>query len=604
MVRRFIQIQISVLGCWGLIFSAVAQSEYVLQVRLVDTSSAAQTQLRMLPTRHANRVEAERAFDRWLERAQQLGYMGMSVDSSVWGERAARVVMYLGSCYRWGRIDLSGVDPAWLKSTDWEGRFEQGKLMDWSDWSDWQRRCLDRLENNGYPFARVGLTDIRFEGDTVRGRLVLDKGILYRIDSIRIYGGLRIDPLFLNRYLMIAPGGLYSKEKLSRVDGLLRNLPYAEWEKPADLSWLATGSVLNVYLRPRRSSQINALIGFLPDNTQTVNRKLLITGEANVLLRNSFGRGETIGLNWQQIQVRSPRLSLLYRNPFVFGTGMGLDLSFDLFRKDSSFLNLQARMGMQYISGPGETGRLFFQWNQSVVTPGGINTNRIIQERRLPETVDLTNVNMGLEYEWERTDYRFNPRSGWEARVQATGGTKRIRPNNDILKLKDPLDPSFDFARLYDSVSWKTYLVRLRMQGARYIPLRGGRSTLKLGAQVGHIQSGSVFRNEQFQIGGFRTLRGFDEESQYLTSYALGTVEWRLLAGQNSYFYVFSDGGWGESRVTSQPIFRYTYLGAGLGLNVETKAGLINLAWALGRRSDADWNVRQSKIHLGWVNYF
>lgn len=592
------------LGCWGLIFSAAAQSDYVLQVRLVDTASVAQVHLRALPRMYANRMEAERGFGRWLETGKALGYLGMSVDSLVWGERAAKGVVYLGPRYRWGRIELVSVDPTWLRSTGWEERFEEGKLMNWSDWSDWQRRCLDRLENSGYPFAKVGLADVRFVGDTVRGRLVLDKGVLYRIDSIRIYGGLRIDPLFLNRYLMIAPGELYSKEKLARVDGLLRNLPYAEWEKPAELSWLATGSVLNVYLRPRRSSQINALIGFLPDNSQTVNRKLLITGEANVLLRNSFGRGETIGLNWQQIQVRSPRLSLLYRNPYVFGTGMGLDLSFDMFRKDSSFLNLQARMGVQYVSGLGQAGRLFFQWNQSAVTPGGINTARIVQERRLPEIVDLTNVNVGLEYEWERTDYRFNPRSGWEARVQATGGTKQIRKSNDILKLKDPMDPTFDFARLYDTVSLQTYLVRLRLQGARYFPLSGGRSTLKLGGQFGHLQSGSVFRNEQFQIGGFRTLRGFDEESQYLTSFALGTVEWRLLAGQNSYFYVFTDGGWGESRVTSQPTFRYTYLGAGLGLNVETRAGLINLAWALGRRSDTDWNARQSKIHVCWVNYF
>jgi hypothetical protein len=39
-------------------------------------------------------------------------------------------------------------------------------------------------------------------------------------------------------------------------------------------------------------------------------------------------------------------------------------------------------------------------------------------------------------------------------------------------------------------------------------------------------------------------------------------------------------------------------------LNFETKAGLINLAWAVGKRSDAVWNARQSKIHVGWVNYF
>lgn len=178
----------------------------------------------------------------------------------------------------------------------------------------------------------------------------------------------------------------------------------------------------------------------------------------------------------------------------------------------------------------------------------GLNTAQIIQQRRLPVISDLSNVNLGLEYEWERTDYRFNPRRGWDARLQATGGRKRIRPNSEIVSLKDPNDPGFDFARLYDTVQLKTYLIRLRMQGARYLPMRGGRSTLKLGAQAGYLQSASIFRNEQFQLGGFRTLRGFDEESQYLTAFAIGTVEFRFLAGPNSYFYAFSDGGWGRAK--------------------------------------------------------
>jgi outer membrane protein assembly factor BamA len=603
-VRVLIWIQISVLLGWGSVIPLAAQSDYSLRVRVVDTSQRAQSYARSLPVTYADRFICEQQLTRWLSDAQRAGYVTLSVDSLIWGERDARLVLFVGERYRWGRLSVSGVEEEWLRLTGWGQQFSAGEVFDWSNWSDWQRRCLDRMENSGYPFARVGLTDIHIDRDTVQARLLLEKGMLYRIDSIRVYGELRIDPSFLNRYLMIDRGEPYSKEKLMKVDGLLRNLPYAELEKPSDLSWLATGSVLNVYLRQRKSSQLNALIGFLPDNTQTQNRKLLITGEANVLLRNTFGKGETIGLNWQQLQVRSPRLALLYRNPFVFGTGMGLDASFDMFRKDSSFLNVQGRLGVQYATRGGESGRLFVLWHQSAVTPGGINIARILQERRLPEINDLSNVNLGLEYEWERTDYRFNPRRGWEAKGQLTGGTKRIRPSNDILKLKDPSDPSFDFARLYDTVRLKTYLLRIRVQGARYLPIRGGRSTLKLGMQGGYLQSASVFRNEQFQIGGFRTLRGFDEESQYLTAYAIGTVEFRLLAGQNSYFYGFSDLGWGESRVTGQPTYQYGYLGAGLGLNFETKAGLINLAWALGKRSDTDWNARQSKIHVGWVNYF
>jgi hypothetical protein len=95
-------------------------------------------------------------------------------------------------------------------------------------------------------------------------------------------------------------------------------------------------------------------------------------------------------------------------------------------------------------------------------------------------------------------------------------------------------------------------------------------------------------------------LRGFDEESQYLSQYAIATLEYRYLIGQNSNFFAFTDGGWG--RQTKQ--LTNTYLGTGLGLSFETKAGILNLIWAIGKRDDTEFNLRQSKLHFGFANYF
>ena len=33
-----------------------------------------------------------------------------------------------------------------------------------------------------------------------------------------------------------------------------------------------------------------------------------------------LGAGETIGLNWQQLQVKSPRLNIIYQHPYLFNT--------------------------------------------------------------------------------------------------------------------------------------------------------------------------------------------------------------------------------------------------------------------------------------------
>jgi len=360
------------------------------------------------------------------------------------------------------------------------------------------------------------------------------------------------------------------------------------------------GSILNLYLKPKRSSQVNVLLGFLPNNDQLTSKKLLITGEANVNLHNALGQGETIGLNWQQLQVKSPRLNILYQHPYLFNTPIGLDFAFDMFRKDSTFVNINLQLGAQYMLSTTQSGKLFIQKFQTILN--AVNVATILQTHQLPEDADVNSVNVGIDYSFNNTDYRLNPRKGNEVHIIGSVGTKKIKKNDQIVALKDPGDPAYDFSSLYDTVKLKSYQFRIILSAAKYFQL-GKQSTIKGAFNGAVFQSANIFRNELFQIGGYKLLRGFDEESQYLSKYAIGTMEYHYLIGMNSYFYTLFDGGWGQNNSLNRNI-SYTYFGAGLGLSFETKVGIFNLAWAVGKRSDTQLNLRQSKIHFGFVNYF
>ncbi|MEI9946775.1 MAG: POTRA domain-containing protein [Chitinophagaceae bacterium] len=185
---------------------------------------------------------------------------------------------------------------------------------------------------------KIYLDSLQIDGEKVSAQLKLNKGYLYKIDSIRVYGNAKISTDFLQRYLDIRNGSIFNKEKLLRITRRMRELPYVEEEYPSKLIWLGSGSVVEMYLKQKRSSQVNVLIGFLPNTDQLSSKKLLITGEANLELKNALGAGETIGLNWQQLQVKSPRLNIIYQHPYLFNTPVGLDFSFNMFRKDSTFL--------------------------------------------------------------------------------------------------------------------------------------------------------------------------------------------------------------------------------------------------------------------------
>jgi outer membrane protein assembly factor BamA len=594
------RLQISVLVFLLCFLSVHAQDKYRLYIHCVDKDSVFLASQLGIKTGFASRFDCMNYVNQLPGQLQAKGYITLSVDSLQYDSLSARMVLFVGEPYHWVQLDAKAIDATVLSSVGWREKNFENKPIDFIQVAEWEDKILKYFENTGYPFAKVYLDSVQLENDKVTALLKVNKGPQYKIDSIRLFGNAKISNKYLQQYLDIPNGSIYNKEKLLRIGKKIKDLPYVEEEKPSNITLLPTGSIVNLYLKPRRSSQVNLLIGFLPNNDQLSSKKMLITGEGNINLKNALGAGETIGLNFQALQVQSQRLNMFYQHPYFLHSPVGLDFSFDMFRKDSSFVNVNFQLGAQYILSATQSGKLFIQHFQTLVS--NVNTAYVLQNRKLPDEADVNAINVGVDYEINTTDYRRNPRSGNEFHIIVAAGSKKIKKNNEILQLKDPSDPAFNFDKLYDTVKLNSYLFRFRGTAAKYYPV-GKQTVLKTALNAGWVQSGNIFRNELFQIGGFRLLRGFDEESQYLSQFAIATLEYRYLVGPNSFFYLLADGGWGRNNSQNISV-NYSYFGTGLGLAFETKAGIFNLAWAVGKRNDTEFNLRQSKIHFGFINYF
>jgi outer membrane protein assembly factor BamA len=529
------------------------------------------------------------------------GYLTASVDSIGSDSAGATIRLYVGEAYKWTRIDVRGVEPALLSAVAWSEKTFSHRPLDFKQFQARQQQLLDYLEENGYPFAKISLDSVMMEGNgEVSAKLKIEKGPLYHIDSIRLYGTGRISNEFMQRYLNIPNGCIYKKERLNAISKKILELPYIQEQQPWDLTMLGTGSVVNLYLKPRKSSQINALVGFLPSSDPLLGNKILVTGEATVNLRNALGNGETIGLNWQQLQAGSPRLNLAFQQPYLFHSPFGINTSFDLFKQDSSYINVNMMLGVQYALSANQTGAVFIR--DMISSLLNVDTLQVISSHALPAMADIRAVSVGLTYEFNNTDYRFNPRKGNELQFMGSVGTKKIKENPQILKLKDPFDTAFSYASLYDTVKLGSYQFQVQTSGAHYFSLSHA-STLKLGFNGGVYSSPNTYRNELFRIGGYKLLRGFDEESILASQYAVGTLEYRYLIGLNSYMFTFLDGGWAKNTVDGYGLDN-SFLGFGLGLAFETKAGIFNISYAMGKRDDTKFNFRDAKIHVGYVSFF
>jgi outer membrane protein assembly factor BamA len=591
------------LTAW-LLFSATSLSaQYQLKYVPLDKDSSFLFRTLGLQENFASRVLCTQYIGNLDSLLRIKGYPAASIDS-VWADSASATIrLFIGDAYKLAEINATAADKKIMEQAGWSERNILNKPFDAARLEQLKENLLAYLDENGYPFAKVQFDSLHFENGEVSTFLKVDRGPQYKIDSLRVFGNAKINNIFLQRYLDIKEGSYYQKSKLKNIDRRLLELPYLTEKKSWDMTMLGTGSILNLYLEPKKSSQVNLLVGFLPatqvsnNSYDVVRTKLLFTGEATVNLKNALGNGELIGLDWQQLQQKSPKLNLQYQQPYLFGSPFGISTSFDLYKKDSSYLNLNFQAGVQYALSATQTGKLFVQVLATNLL--NVDTAAVKARRKLPDAIDVHSVNIGVDYSINKTNYRLNPRRGYEFQVTASAGTRNIKKNAGIQKLSDP---DFSYESLYDTIKLKTYQFNIKAAIAKYLPL-GRQSTLKAAFNGGWLQSPSIFRNELFQIGGYRLMRGFDEESIFASQYAVTTAEYRYLVGLNSFFFVFADGGWAQNKSVSVQTSN-TYLGIGLGMAFETRAGIFNISYANGKRNDLKFDLRQSKIHIGYLNYF
>ena len=575
-----------------------ANLRHHLNINITDKDSSFDARLLKLQTLFTDITTCQLYINKLNVVLTNKGFPAASVDSIWENFDTTHINLFLGSQYLWIKL---GVDNIEKKAIVESGYFEKNfsnKGLNMEQLHEIQIRTLNYYQKNGYPFAQIFLDSINLLDDKISALLNVKPGPLYHIDSLRILGKAKVSKNFLQHYLGISNGSIYNKEKLELVSKRILELPYLQEAQPNDITMLGSGSILNLYLLPKKSSQFNFLLGVLPATNQA--SKFQLTADVNLNLKNTLNLGETILFNWQQLQKSSPRLNLGYQQPYIFNSKFGFDFLFDLFKKDSTFLQVNGQLGVQYIVSANQSGKIFVQWQNSFLLANGVDTNLVKITKSLPPNIDVSAANFGLDYEWIQTDYKLNPRNGNEIKITLSTGIKNLKRNNDILSIKDP---SFNYAGLYDSIKTRAYQFRVKLFAAHYFPV-GKQATFKTALSGGIFSSQHTFRNELFQIGGYRLLRGFDEESIYATQYAVTTVEYRYRVGLNSYLFAFTDMGWVKNKY-QQVNLSNRFTSAGLGMAFETKFGLLNLSYAMGKRNDINFNIREaSKIHFGYVNYF
>lgn len=527
--------------------------------------------------------EIEKELQSIVSQLRNEGYLLAMLDTLICDSVQCKAVLLTGAAYQWAHLKKGNVDAEILARTGFHEKLyanikfspaQVAKLMD---------RLLTWCDNNGYPFARVRLDSVEINGSSISAQLRLTKHRFIKLDSFIVEGNATIKKNFLYHYLHVKQGDPYDEHYIRQISQKIKQLPFLREAKPQLVKITDTYNKLFLYLDKKNASQFDGILGLQPQN----NGKTVLTGDMRIRLHNNiFKAGELFDLNWRRLQFQTQDFKTAVSYPYLFNTPVGTDYALTIYKRDTTFIDVQNNLGLQYLYNGLNNIKVFYrQRNTNLLSTASLTGVSV-----LPDYADISTYAYGLGFFYENLNYRFNPRSGVSFNVSGSAGNRTIKKNS----------------KLNESVYTNLQLKSEQYQGegnfAFYIPLLKF-STIKIAGQGGSIMSPHLFKNELYRIGGFKTLRGFDEQSIFASSYAIGTLEYRFLFEQNSALILFADGAWYENNSNGKYITDTPY-SIGAGVSFETKAGIFQMNYALGSQLGNPFDFKTGKINFGVVNTF
>jgi outer membrane protein assembly factor BamA len=444
---------------------------------------------------------------------------------------------------------------------------------------------LTWAENNGYPFAECGFDSLQVKEGRWLGKFYAKTNQPVKIDSIIIKGNAKISRSFFYNTIRIRPGQIYNEDKIKRTGKALKQLDFLKERTPFQVVFTKKYSKLVYVLDPVKANQIDGYLGFLPDEE---TGKLSFLGQIKIKLVNTLGKGELLDLDWRGLPNRTRDLKGRFAFPFVLKSPFGAEYNLRVFQRDTLFTDVNQELGINYFLGGTNTVKVFYKnRNNSIVSDRTVTGNDVIG--------GLGSVRIdsyGLMMRLDGTDNRLTPKKGGRLLVSGSFGNRKVKKTVGFANQTNGID----------STNLETIQINLELNMERYFRV-SNRNVLLLGLRAASFSGNRIFFNEALLMGGLNSLRGFDEESIYASTYAMGNVEWRFLLDKSSFLFGFVNQAFYELALVDKYI-KDEPTGFGIGINFETKPGIFSLTYALGKQLNNAVSFRAAKVHFGIVSTF
>ena len=528
--------------------------------------------------------EIHLALKEYLKSLHEDGYLSASVDSISGDSLFKHAYIYSGTKYQWVKLHTDSIDEEIISRTGFRDKQFSNKPLSIKQISTFFDNTLTYLENTGYPFAQMHLEHIQVDSNKVEATVTLQKNQFYKIDSITILGeNTRLNRHYIENIIRIKSNYLYDERVIKDIGKRIQEDPFMDELRPYEVIFTETSCNIVLILKPKKANLFDGIIGVQPQDN---NKGVIFTGDIKISLGNIVGQGERLKMRWQQLRDQTQQIDASISVPFLFRTPIGFGYDLNIYRRDTTFNNVHHLFNVPFRMSNGTEFYGFYDNFKTTL----ISTIEYENSTEIPPFNDAENKLYGIGFKASFVQNKFNPYQGGIFEINGGAGTNQILRNSALEMVN------------YDSVNLESSLLQGHLKLSYFQPITK-QTTLLFRANSSFKQTKNLVENQSYRIGGLLSLRGFDEQSIFASSYAIGTIEYRLLFDKNSRISVFYDWAWYElSSITG--FITDTPQSFGAGITFGTNAGMFSLNYAIGSQFGNPFNFRTGKIHFGFVNLF
>ncbi len=561
--------------------SGKGQNLLRLSVITVETSEILPEYLSNIPF-YPDSLSLSSGIDSLLTKLVHLGYFDAKLHKLTPDSAGFTALISTGKLFFW-HLRNSNISVAALR----EGYFEHyfnGEPIPHAHFAQLQKTIIEWYENNGYPFASLHTDSISIVENIISAVLRLELNQRVDFDPVQLSGNVKLADAFIAGLTGIKAGMPYNEKLAMSAPELINDLPFLRINGNASLNFIPGKAILKIPVSRQPSNRFDGIVG-VSGNALDQNR-VQLTGQLNLHLVNIFERGESMSMNWLGMGQGTQRLMLEAALPFLLSTPLTPSMLFALHKQDTSYISLRQRPSLSWKS-PKRIVLTIFADLQSTQL---LSTNRFSAIDTLPPQIDSRSSLFGIEAAAYSSGFYSSLNRGRGIKVWLAAGHKKIIENNALPQ------------SIYQNIVLSQNKFGFGIETETRIPATD-QSSLVINLRSQGISGHQFFENELLRIGGFRSLKGFDEESIMASAFAIMTGEWRYFLSENSYFSLLFNAAWFERKSPGTYLNGWPW-GGGAGITLQTAPGIISVYYAMGKDPQTPLAFRNAKVHFGFVSHF